>query len=200
MIVCMMTPSMEHHQPPFWISEASWKAPPRVCFCVSFSKYCSLSLHFLMLCLLSGTSKATWSKMAQCREPAVAGALPAYIPRQDPANFPDLAKVPRDLLMKGFWSRACFFTFMLGSQEYCLKIYGHNSNRAHIWSHTCQLGGRMQQAWTRVYHFQQPDHCYNIAQWLSCPGIDSHCASFCTWGKKGCKINCMKPGFYFSFM
>lgn len=50
MIVCMMTPSMEHHQP-LWISEASWKAPPRVCFCVSFSKYCSLSLHFLMLCL-----------------------------------------------------------------------------------------------------------------------------------------------------
>jgi hypothetical protein len=40
--------------------------------------------------------------MAQCREPAVAGALPPYIPRQDPANFPDLAKVPRDLLMKGF--------------------------------------------------------------------------------------------------
>lgn len=96
-----MTPSMQHHQPPFWISEASWKAPPRVCFCVSFSKYCSLSLHFLMLCLLSGTSKAAWSKMAQCGEPAVSGALPPYIPRQDPANFPDLAKVLRDLVMKG---------------------------------------------------------------------------------------------------
>ncbi len=92
MIVCMMTPSMEHHQPPFWISEASWKAPPRVCFCVSFSKYCSLSLHFLMLCLLSGTSKATWSKMAQCGEPAVAGALPPYIPSKTQLIFQILQK------------------------------------------------------------------------------------------------------------
>lgn len=52
--------------------------------------------------VVPGTSNATWSKMAQCREPAVAGALPPYIIRQNPANFPDLAKVPRDLLMKGF--------------------------------------------------------------------------------------------------
>jgi hypothetical protein len=73
---------------------------------------------------------------------------------------------------------------MLGSQEYCLKIYGHNSNRAHIWSHTCQLGGRMQQAWTHVYHFQQPGTLSSDAfQSLShkVKAINTSCVFLCVY-------------------
>jgi hypothetical protein len=75
--------------------------------------------------------------------------------KQDPANFPDLAKVLRDLPMKGFCPGHVLSLSCLGPKS-IVWIYGHNLNRAHIWSYTCQLGGRMQQAWNHVYHFQQP--------------------------------------------
>jgi hypothetical protein len=42
--------------------------------------------------------------------------------------------------------------------------------------------------------FSHADHCYNIAPWLSRPGIDSRCESFCTWGKKGCKLTVWNLG------